>query len=231
MFNINEFKSRMNKYGGLARTSLFVVRFSSRNIPNIIPADDLRFFCQTITMPGINIDTMPYKVSGLGYHEDMPMSSTPDPMNAVFLMDNNHKILSFFHNWINSVVNVSGENGPNTAQLERKEINYKENYVTSMDIDLFSYDNQNSFYRCTYDGVYPTQVSSVNLNWGDTEAAATLSVNFSYSRMIYSGFKNVSFEESRHFNPIEFSIPYGNNIRQIIQEFDQNKIEDGISSL
>ena len=231
-FNISEFKSRVNKHGGHARTSLFVVRFSPQGIPgNFISTEDLQFFCQTITMPGINLELMSYRQGGVGYPEFMPMNSTPDALNGVFMLDSNHRIMSFFHNWINSVVNVSGQAGTTTAGLDQKEINYKENYTTTMEIDFFSAHDRFRFYRCIYDGVYPTQVGSLTLNWSDNDSIATMPINFSYNRMRYSGFQNISFERSRLFTSQQDSIPRNSPIVQTIQSFNQRIVDIGSLAL
>lgn len=232
MFNISEFKSRINKFGGPGRTSLFVVKFAQRGVPSeFISTDDLRFFCQTITVPGINLELMQYRQSGVGYPEFMPMNSIPDNMNAVFLLDSNHRIISFFHNWINSVVNVSGSAGPSNRGLEQKEINYKSDYTTSMEIDMFSYHDTSSFYRCIYDGVFPTQVGSLNLNWNDSNSYATVPVNFSYNRLVYSGFEEIRNENSRFFTGEQTSIVQNLTLQQIVRDFDQRFIDIGAAPL
>lgn len=232
MFNINEFKSRIQRHGGPARTSLFVVRFSANgNIPGFMTVDDMRFFCQTITMPGVNLELMSYKQGGVGYPEFMPMDSAPESLNGVFMLDSNHRIMSFFHSWINSVVNVSGSSGPSLRGLEPKEINYKSNYTTTMEIDFFSAHDQNNVYRCIYDGVFPTQVGSLTLNWSDTDSIATLPVNFSYNRMVYSGFDQSSFEVSRLFRGTQDSTVRNNQIAQVTRSIDQRQIDLNVLSL
>lgn len=226
MFNISEFKSRIQRHGGPARTSLFVVSFGANgNIPGFMSVDDMRFFCQTVTMPGINLGLMSYKQGGLGYPEFMPMSATPETLNGVFMLDSNHRIMSFFHNWINSVINVSGSTGPSTTNLERREINYKENYETTMEIDFYSAYDQNRVYKCRYDGIFPTQVGSLTLNWSDNDSIATLPVNFSYNRIEYSGFESTSFENSRLFLGLQDSTVQQNQVSQLIRGIDQRQID------
>lgn len=197
MFNISEFKSRINRHGGPAKTNLFVVTFGAGNIPGIISTDDLRFFCQSVAMPGVNLELMSYKEGGIGYPEFMPMDASPDSLNAIFMMDSNHKILSFFHRWINSVINVNATRGPIPAGLEPKEINYKSNYTTTMTIDFYSAYDNTKFYRSTFGGVFPTQVGSLNLSWSDNDTLAVLPVNFSYNQMFHEGVQTISPEQSR----------------------------------
>jgi hypothetical protein len=229
MFNISEFKTRLNKHGGPARNSLFVVSFAPINIPDVSFTDDLRFFCQNIVMPGINLELMPYRPTGVGYPEFMPMNATPDQMNAVFMMDSNHKVLSFFHNWINSVVNISGGAGADASGLEQREINYKSDYSTRMTIRHFSTYSQTQYYEGIYDGVFPTQVSSINLSWAE-EGMATLPVNFAYNRIQYSGIRNLSFETSRFFIDAQKSVAQGGvSIPRVISDFSIRDIDAGVN--
>jgi hypothetical protein len=232
MFNISEFKSRLNKHGGPARTSLFEVSISPFNVKGQtivqggISTDDLRFFCQTVTMPGINLEIMPYRPNGLGFPEFMPMDSSPDQLNCVFMLDSNHRVMTYFHRWISSVVNVSGNRGGTSNGLGHKLIEYKENYAASeLTIRHYSTHNQNQFYECKYLGVYPTQVSPIDLSWAANDAPATLTVNFSYNKIIYQGFSDSNFDVSQNFLGSQTSIPRGRTIPEFISGFNQRIID------
>ena len=232
MFNISEFKSRMDRHGGPARTSLFEVSISSTNrrgeiiVPGVISTDDLRFFCQTVTMPGINLEVMSYKPNGVGYGESMPMNATPDQLNAVFMLDSNNRVMTFFHRWISSVVNVSGSRGGNSRGLAPKLIEYKDTYAASeLSIRHYSTHSPLQFYECRYEGVYPTQVGAIDLSWAANDVAATTTVNFSYNRMIYSGFVDGNFESTDNFIGTQSSQVRGNVIGQTVQSFDRRSVD------
>jgi hypothetical protein len=210
-FNISNFKAVMDKHGGPARTSLFEVEIAGKqNLQSIISNDDLRFFCQSISVPGINIETTPYKPTGIGFPESMPMNTTPDALNCVFMLDSNHKVITFFHRWISSVVNVSASKGDTTAGLPRHQIEYKSNYMApSMTVRHYSTSDPFRSYQYVFYGVYPTQVSAIDLAWATKDTPATVTVNFSYSKIEYSGFQNTSFESSRNFVGSEDSVLRG----------------------
>ena len=229
MFNISEFKSKIHKHGGPGKTNLFIVTFSGVNTPfNIISTEDLRFFCQSVTMPGINLQLSEYRPSGIGYVESMPMGSNPDNLNGVFMLDSSHHVLSFFHNWINSVVNSSSDLGDSTTGLRQHEINYKSAISTDMDIQYYSAYDSNNFYLCSYSGVYPTQIGSIDLNWSENDTIATLPVNFSYNKLKYAGFQSISVEKSRIFrNPVK-SKANNKTFNQIITGFSQEDVNGGI---
>jgi hypothetical protein len=221
MFNISEFKARMDKYSGPARTNLFVVELSPINIPDVVTTDDLRFFCQSIVIPGINIETMPYKPAGMGYTEYMPMNIQPENMNAIFLLDNEGKILTFFHRWMNSIINNDGNAGSNSS-LERHEINYKNEYSTTLTIKHFSAHDTTKYYEYVYNGVYPTEIGSKTMNWGSGDIA-TISVNFSYNRISYMGVRQNSPEASRMFRGLDSFTIENRNIPQILTQADVNR--------
>ena len=226
MFNISEFKARVNRHNGFAKTSLFEVRISPVSVnrtpiaSNDISTNDLRFFCQTVTAPGINIETSSYKPNGVGFPEFMPVSATADSMNAVFLLDSNHKVLSFFHRWMSTIVNISGERGDTENGLGSYLIGYKDDYASSeVTILHYSSHNNNRYYESRYSGVYPTQVSAIDLNWGANDSVATITVNFSYNKIIQQGFQSGNFESSTNFIGSQDSITRGGNIPQINQNF------------
>jgi hypothetical protein len=231
-FNISQFKSVMNRYGGPARTNLFEVLISATNtsgqtiVPGVINQGDLRFFCQTVSVPGINIETAQYRPNGVGFPEFMPVNANPDQLNGVFLLDSNHRVLTFFHRWISSVVNVSGSRGDSVNGLPRQQIEYKDRYAASeVTIRHYSTHDTSRFYECRYLGVYPTQVSSIDLGWATNDAPATITVNFSYNRLIYQGFNDSSFEQSNNFVGTQFSLTRGTTQTQLIQGFNQRNVD------
>lgn len=223
MFNISEFKSRINRHNGLSFNSLFVVEINnpflrinrvSPSTDSPISSDDLRFFCQAVTVPGINLEVMQYRPTGVGFPEFMPMSSIPGTLNCVFMLDSNHNIITFFHRWINSVINVGGNIGRSGAfEGESREINYKSQYETTMVIRHYSTHGKSAlargalgsvvpsqgdefgFYEYKFEGVYPTEVGGNTLSWSDN-SVSTSSINFSYSRIIHSGFQFARPEDS-----------------------------------
>jgi hypothetical protein len=223
MFNINEFKSRLNRHGGPAFNSLFVVEITNNLLSpgnNTITTDDLRFFCQSVNVPGINLEVMQYRPTGVGFPEFMPMNSSPGTLNCVFMLDTNHNVITFFHRWINSVINVGGNIGRSDAfGTESKEINYKNEYSTSMVIKHFSaYNSENTipgFYEYKFEGVYPTEVGGIQLSWSDTSVSTT-AINFSYSRILHSGFQPATTQDSRFIAGGQDSILRGGRIPQNI---------------
>lgn len=184
-FNLNQFKSKLNQFGGPAKNSLFVVEFYDTN-SDYVGNRELSFFCQTVTVPGINIATTEYNPRNFGMSESIPTGMTHTQFNAVFICDSQHRIVSFFHEWLRNVLNYedSGDfaNPRNSEQLPY-EINYKSDYAVNAAVKQYSTDASEfnpKFYTCELTGVYPTDVSLSTFSW-DSSDYTTLSVNFSYS--------------------------------------------------
>jgi hypothetical protein len=192
-FNISDFKSKVDQYGGLARTSFFVVSIFEKNIDRpsneFMPSGDLRFFCKTVTLPGINLTVNEFRPQGFGLPQSIPLGMTSDSLNCVFMMDSDHKVLSFFHEWMQRVVNydMSGGVFSSVDDTYPYEMGYKKEYALDMEIRFYSAHDPNSFYLCTLKDVYPTQIGGLTLSWEDNNSIANLSVNFSYSEIKMQG--------------------------------------------
>lgn len=191
-FNINQFKGTMNKYGGPARKNLFVVEIASAPAGNSgMRVNDLTFFCQTVNAPGLNFTVNDYYPNGFGLKQSIPNSITYDVVNAVFMLDSDHSILTFFHQWMQSVINYDYSGGPFSQVNEQApyEVGYKDDFATTITIKHYSTDSQDTYYEYVLNDAFPTQISGVDLSWADNDSYATATVNFTYSNLSMSGLK------------------------------------------
>ena len=214
MFNINDFKATIGLYGGPARNNLFVVEFTNTQ-STFIGGADLRFFCQAAKLPGIDINSMDYKQQGFGLPQSMPMNLSPGALTSVFMLDSNHSILSFFHEWMQKVINYDVSGGI-LSQVNNRlpyEIGYKDDYVTNMVVKHYSSTNVNQYYEYIFYDVFPTQIDGVTLSWSDNDSYASVPVNFSYSGMNFKGAVRGTPTERfargtgllSHFNSLDFA--------------------------
>ncbi|MDB4331275.1 hypothetical protein N9987_00050 [bacterium] len=196
-FNISDFKSTLDKFGGPARTSLFeVVITKSREVNAEITSRDLTFFCSSVNMPGVNIEAVPMTaVAQRPVY--FPTGVQTEPLNASFLVDSNHQVLTFMHNWIQRVTNYSSANGPMGAigsegdlQLPY-EMGYKTGaggYSCNMSIKHYSTESTGGkFYEVLLENVYPYNIGDVELAWEQNDQYMRLPVNFYYDKISYSG--------------------------------------------
>jgi hypothetical protein len=200
MFNINEFKSTMNKYGGPAKTNLFEVRLSgwSANENEIksfgpgkkadyIPIRDLTFFCSEVSLPSLNMQTTSYRANVIDLPQSMPTNLSTPSINATFMLDSDHRVVSFFHSWFQEIINYDSRNSLLSSingDHMPYEIGYKDDYQCTMEIIHHRTDSTGETgeaYVYEFNGVYPTEVGSKVFSWAPSDSIATMTVNFTAS--------------------------------------------------
>lgn len=174
-FSITDFKSRIQRHGGPAKLNLFMVEILN---------SDLRFFCKAATLPGINVTVQDYYPNGFGIKQSIPVSSSTGDVNLVFMLDSDHKVLSFLHRWMQKVVNYDVSNGIFSSVNDQLpfEFGYKDEYAVTINIKYYSSD-LNGYYEYTLYDAFPTQVSGIDVAWDNNDQYATVVVNFAFSSM------------------------------------------------
>lgn len=201
-FNISRFKSTINKYGGPARPSLFEVTFSKEKETNSsMTGRDITFFCNSVNLPGITIENQTF--TGVAQMpQNFPSTISNQPISAIFMLDSDHQVLTFFHNWTQKVLNYSMAEGPYAAITDGDgnlsvpddvqlpyELGYKNEYSCTMTIKHYSVDSKNKFYEVILKGVYPYNVGDVQLAWESNDQYLSVPIAFSYDSIQYSGDK------------------------------------------
>jgi hypothetical protein len=189
-FNINEFKSNINRFGGFAHPGLFQVTFT--NTPPVTSnaeARDLTFFCQAVTTPGLSVNTATYEAVAQR-PKVFPMSMNSEPVNAIFMLDSNHQILAFLHGWMQKVINYSTAGG-DFAEIDEQlpyEMGYKDEYACRMTIRHYStHGDGQTYYETILDNAFPVVIGDIDLDWAQKDGYATVAVGFAYDRIQYSG--------------------------------------------
>tara|TARA_B110000503_G_C7109055_1_gene397271 strand:- start:4 stop:795 length:792 start_codon:yes stop_codon:yes gene_type:complete len=190
-FSISDFKTQMDRFGGPSRSSLFEV--SIINFPtNTSSADtrDLTFFCKNVAIPGITIGMASYEAVAQ-QRRMMPTSLNPEPVQAIFMLDSDAQILSFFHSWAQRIVNYSTAGGK-FAEVDGMlpfEIGYKDEYACRVVIKHYSNDylETGRFYETILDGAFPGMMGDVDLAWENNDSIAVLPVSFQYDRIQFAG--------------------------------------------
>lgn len=197
-FNISNFKTTIDKYGGPARSSLYEVSITKGRETNsaLDPQTEFQFFCQRANFPGIQIENGSMSaVSQLP--TSFPLTMTSAPITLTFMVDSDHQILSFFHNWIQKVLNYSTKGGTFGAiggegtygQLPY-ELGYKDEYACRMTIKHYSTESLGEkYYEVVLDNIYPYTISDLDLAWAEADSVLTVTVTFAYDRIHYSGDK------------------------------------------
>ena len=224
-FSVSDFKSKIQTYGGLARKNLFVVEIFDSGInssaTNINPGD-LRFFCKTATLPGIDIGVLDYFPNGFGIRQSIPVTSSTGSVNLVFMLDSDHKILSFFHRWMQKIVNYDVSSGILSSVDDQLpfEFGYKDEYSTTMSIKFYSSDMK-GYYEYTLYDAFPTQVSAIDVSWDDNDGYATITVNIAFSNMkMISNVNGFTSDVLRRGSPSE-RLSRGNGFLEFVNNIGQ----------
>lgn len=188
-FSVSEFQSKINEHG-LATTNVFILRITK--IPAVlqqhIPASDLVFFCKTVDLPSLTLQTTDYHNQGFGAIERRPNALELPTLPTTFFVDSNHKVLKFFHSWMQAIVNYDVENGV-LSEVDGRlpyEIAYRNDYVGEAEV-LFYTPNYNKYYTYKFHNIYPIEAGSLTLSWEDNDNIAVLPVGFSYDTIKLDG--------------------------------------------
>lgn len=190
-FDISRFKSTLDKYGGPARSSLFEVTVSKAPEPgsSIDPIYEFSFFCKSANFPGLNIENQQMTaVSQMPLN--FPATLSNQPFTAIFMVDSDHQVLSFFHNWMQKVLNYSSKGGSDSAVAGKMpyELGYKDEYSCRISVKHYSTESDSGkYYEVVMDGCYPFQIGDLDLAWETNDSFLTLPVSFSYDKIYFSG--------------------------------------------
>jgi len=199
-FNISNFKTTIDKYGGPARSSLYEVSITKIKEGNsaLDPQTEFQFFCQRANFPGIQIENGAMTaVSQLP--KQFPLTMASQPITLEFMVDSDHQVLSFFHNWIQRVLNYSTKGGTFAAVFADDdgadgqlpyELGYKDDYACRMSVKHYSTESLGEkYYEVILDNVYPYSISDLDLGWAQQDTFLTVTVTFAYDSIHYSGDK------------------------------------------
>lgn len=204
-FNVEEFRSRMNdyKFTGLASANKFFLVLDAP--PKVFPyttsinSREMQFFCDTINLPGKNLNTFDYKKQGYGDITRMPVSRASESISCTFFCDSKYQIMKFFQGWLDYIVEGTDASPSDIMTDGRKyrEIAYKEDYTTTMVAKTLSdagdaggdilgtgipnplepgQGMEYKFYNC-----HPIQLGAVSMGWEQNDTLLKLPVEFTYT--------------------------------------------------
>lgn len=231
-FNIREFKSKIHRYGGVARKNLFVFEIY-KSISNVdMTPESLRFFCVSTSLPSIDLTVQDYFPNAFGKKKAIPISLNQNDVSAVFLGDSRYQVLSFFHKWIQEVMNYDVSGGllnSINGQLPY-EAGYLDEVTAKIVIRHYCADNLGVFYEYTLYDCFPTQVGELDVSWEDNDSYMTIPVNFTYSGFSVTSAETGLFLDrlSRGTGFLDFINGLSASYQAIQQENIPNSISDAI---
>ena len=160
-FSINEFRSRL-QYGG-ARQNLFQVQI--QNLGNSSADLLVPFMVESSSIPASTLGTI--NVPYFGRQLKLAGDRTFAPWSVTIINDEDFKIRNAMEEWSNKI---------NRFQRNVREIG---TYKSQATVTQFAKDGS-VLREYQFVGLFPQEISSIDLNWGTTDQIETFSVTFDY---------------------------------------------------
>jgi hypothetical protein len=193
-FDISSFRSEISKKGLLQNNRFVCIfaipeglrqkyakSFSSDDVKYADSGEQLTLRCETVTIPGQNFFTQEIKRYGYGQIEKKPYLPAFNPMRMVFLVDRNAKVIEFFNDWVNLIVNHDMEGnvgGFNNDELYL--VNHKNKYICPV-IRIYVYDEFNEqTMECNMYDCFPLTMSDFDTTWTSQNDPIRLTVTMQF---------------------------------------------------
>jgi len=215
-FNIEEFKSVIGSKGILP-TNLFLVTIQSAGLSSIVndlataqglgsSGLEMSFFCMKTDLPGLNLTVDTNIIHGTGPLETFPYSMAFTDVELQFLGDARGQILSFFHNWMNNIVDFNA-NGLNTRSNKFFKVSYKETYVCNIEIVVFD-PHSNQIMRYNLIDAFPIRLGQISMSWEQT-SLMNINVSFQYSSWTSTNLFTPSSDEALGLTTVQKLLKLG----------------------
>jgi hypothetical protein len=132
-------------------------------------------FCETMSIPGMKIDTKDNRTYGPIFR--MPMNRTYNDFTATFYLDREGKIRRFFDLWQEFIVNPKN----NHFNFYKEYVSRAKIYTLDEDLQDGTVADKESLYAVELFDIFPTEVASMEYAAGDSEIQK-VSVTFAYHK-------------------------------------------------
>jgi len=179
-FNVYDMLGAINAAGGISKASKFFVEITP---PPIFPVDyNIFFLCENAVLPGVALGTEEIRMPGYGIAEKRPNNIAFQDMPLTFLNDSNGQVLTFFHQWMQSIYNFNKSTNPAaTAQgLPMNTFAYPKDYYGTINISHFD-DAGEQIIQYTLNEAYPLAIADIQVDWGLVDQLVRVPVTFAYS--------------------------------------------------
>jgi len=196
MGSLNEFKANLEKFGTV-RQSRFEV-----TLPGIYSLD-LKFRCESVNIPGIQILTKDFNLYGGQPIVKIPNGRSNEEIQMTFLAMQDMRDRYFFEEWISDISDFGTNN-----------VAYYDNVAKSILITIFNEKGSTaelvSVYTAELVKAIPTRVEMIQVAWKDYDTLLSYSVSFSYESLVIKSSGNISERPFQHLDKVQNSPPKTN---------------------
>ena len=173
VFNINDIRGAL-PLGG-ARPTLFSVQFVN---PSSSVADiKVPFLCEAASLPDSRLGVI--QVPYFGRTIKLAGDRTFNPWTVTIMNDEDFAIKNALETWSNAINSMQGNlRGFGTSASAA--------YKTNALVRQYGKTGQ-TLREYTFNGIYPAEISQIELNWGSTDSIERFSIGFQYDFWYVSG--------------------------------------------
>jgi hypothetical protein len=173
-FSVNEIKAQLTLGG--ARQSLFNVQFT--NPANGVADIKVPFLAKAASIPEVRLGNIaiPY----YGRKINLAGDRTYDPWNVTIINDEDFLIRNALEQWSNAI---------NSFEGNIRTIGGSSPLLYKSDATVSQFDKSGNVIRAyIFHGIYPSDISSIDLDWEATDRIEEFRVTFTYDFWeVYSG--------------------------------------------
>jgi hypothetical protein len=168
-FNVNQFRSQMQGDG--ARPNLFEVSMPFPGFSDPENAQQkMTFMCRSAQLPGATIGMVP--VQYFGRELKFAGNRTFADWVVTIINDEDFQVRNAFERWMNGINSHAG----NVRNLDALT---PSSYTVDGDVTQFS-KKGDSIKRYKFIGLFPTDVSPIDVDWGSNDVIEEFTVTLSY---------------------------------------------------
>ena len=164
-FSIDTFREKLN---GGSKANLFRMEIELDTIDADIDLANVPILCKSGAIPAFTLGVI--EVPFRGRRIKIPGDRTYGDWTATFVNDDNQDIRKSFDNWLNSIVNVDGEQALRTGT---------DSYRCTITVNQLKPDGTVARVYKLFDA-FPTDVSAIDLSYDTTDAVQEFTVTFQY---------------------------------------------------
>ena len=179
-FSIDNFMSRVDNLGGIAKRNRFSVEVTPPlTMRTSVTADSINFLAKTVAFPAKTLALTEYRYGGK-FSLSVPYETTLEPVAITMMNTNNHAPRIFWNQWFNHIQNMT------TYNME-----YYNKFVGTVALHMYlddqdSIDPSKSSYHVTLHEAFPKGMSAIEVGWENTEFQ-DFDIDIQYSWWTMSG--------------------------------------------
>jgi len=170
MSNINDFISVVKRSSGLAKANKYEVDiYAPDGHPDGTEGRNLNLLCNSITMPGHNLEQQTQRLASEPAREMVQSRSFAGNITATFYLDQHLTLKTWFDKWLEMSIN------PRTNKAQ-----YYNQYIGHMNI--YQLGGRGRVYGVKCEEVYPATIGPIEYSYDSTDTIALLTIEFAYRR-------------------------------------------------